>query len=602
MYGQADVVRLLLQAAAMQGEGAAAKLANAADDDGVTALMRAAYSSGAHGHKSRCVEAVLAAGADVKQRDCRGGDALRWGCWDAAALKAERARLRAPAAAQKDARDQAASLEGAGAPDGAARGTAAACTAGPVLVAQAVRNTQLLQGAGTPAEGGLGRRGGRQGQSKGASDDRCTDAGAGGRPHNRAGGPARKRRRTQRCDARAGTGGMGATAGAGCAGLAAAAASTGDCGMAGTADPVPLTVPVLYRALTAGTVDDGRVRVLRCVVQAREGGRNRRGVPVLHATHVHGAVDDAVGTSPAKADPSFSLGRLICSRGDETVLHALAGDAAADARGNGSHELDDEDGAAHGKEADGSKRSRHVHFARWLLRRFGAARLRAGTGVLDVAGGKGSLFAELCGVLNADGGGGRGRDIGGDGEAGDRGAGGNRGSSASDYLYTLVEPAHANPPAALASAVTARGSAGAWAGAGTVCTPHALSVATGGRVQHLPMRFEARLWRAPPPGRSGADAEAEAAVRSRLLSCGVIVGMHADEATEAIIDFALAHGKPFAVVPCCVFPSLFPRRRLRSGQRVAKYGAFLAYLAAKHHGIRIGQLPFAGKNKVLYLC
>lgn len=28
---------------------------------------------------------------------------------------------------------------------------------------------------------------------------------------------------------------------------------------------------------------------------------------------------------------------------------------------------------------------------------------------------------------------------------------------------------------------------------------------------------------------------------------------------EFVVDLAIAHGKPFAVVPCCVFPGDFPR-------------------------------------------
>ena len=31
------------------------------------------------------------------------------------------------------------------------------------------------------------------------------------------------------------------------------------------------------------------------------------------------------------------------------------------------------------------------------------------------------------------------------------------------------------------------------------------------------------------------------------------MGMHPDEATESIVDVALACRKPFAIVPCCVF-------------------------------------------------
>ena len=57
------------------------------------------------------------------------------------------------------------------------------------------------------------------------------------------------------------------------------------------------------------------------------------------------------------------------------------------------------------------------------------------------------------------------------------------------------------------------------------------------------------------------------AVKS-LRQCGLVVGMHADQATEAVVDFALTHGKPFAVVPCCVFPNAFPQRRLPGGAPV----------------------------------
>ena len=35
--------------------------------------------------------------------------------------------------------------------------------------------------------------------------------------------------------------------------------------------------------------------------------------------------------------------------------------------------------------------------------------------------------------------------------------------------------------------------------------------------------------------------------------CTLIIGMHPDEATEEIVDMALSL-KPFAIVPCCVFP------------------------------------------------
>ena len=80
--------------------------------------------------------------------------------------------------------------------------------------------------------------------------------------------------------------------------------------------------------------------------------------------------------------------------------------------------------------------------------------------------------------------------------------------------------------------------------------------------------------------------------------------MHPDEATEPIVDMALAHGKPFAVVPCCVFAREAARagrdRRTPAGEPVATYEQLLDYLAAKDAGIRRAFLGFKGRNAVLF--
>eukprot|EP00927_Polykrikos_kofoidii_P063426 TRINITY_DN58231_c0_g1_i1.p1 TRINITY_DN58231_c0_g1~~TRINITY_DN58231_c0_g1_i1.p1 ORF type:complete len:401 (-),score=55.35 TRINITY_DN58231_c0_g1_i1:37-1239(-) len=94
------------------------------------------------------------------------------------------------------------------------------------------------------------------------------------------------------------------------------------------------------------------------------------------------------------------------------------------------------------------------------------------------------------------------------------------------------------------------------------------------------------------------DGIADTALVSR---CAAIVGMHPDEATDAIFDAALAAGKPFAVVPCCVFPKRFSQRRLRSGGGVTGYAGFLRYLREKDSRIRAVRLPFAGRNVVLFM-
>jgi hypothetical protein len=39
--------------------------------------------------------------------------------------------------------------------------------------------------------------------------------------------------------------------------------------------------------------------------------------------------------------------------------------------------------------------------------------------------------------------------------------------------------------------------------------------------------------------------------------------MHPDQATGSIVEFAMENYKPFAVIPCCVFPRLFPNRFIR---------------------------------------
>ena len=59
---------------------------------------------------------------------------------------------------------------------------------------------------------------------------------------------------------------------------------------------------------------------------------------------------------------------------------------------------------------------------------------------------------------------------------------------------------------------------------------------------------------------------------------------------------ALALRIPFAVAPCCVFPSLFLHRRLK-GRTVSSYPDFVAYLRLKHPSIRVAQLdPHGGER------
>lgn len=112
-----------------------------------------------------------------------------------------------------------------------------------------------------------------------------------------------------------------------------------------------------------------------------------------------------------------------------------------------------------------------------------------------------------------------------------------------------------------------------------------------------------------------------------LQSSSILFGVHADQATEAIVDAALALGKPFAVVPCCVFKAEHRKikvvkktademvvkkgieeeteesRKMEDDMEekvVSTYEELLQYLQAKHPSIQRGELPFFGRNIVLY--
>ena len=95
-------------------------------------------------------------------------------------------------------------------------------------------------------------------------------------------------------------------------------------------------------------------------------------------------------------------------------------------------------------------------------------------------------------------------------------------------------------------------------------------------------------------GMAAAAATVLSAVEARttLSGCSLICGMHPDGATESIVDFALAHGKPFAVVPCCIYYPTPPM----------SYQRFIKYLVAKAppNVIRTCVLDFEGKNVCVY--
>eukprot|EP00957_Ditylum_brightwellii_P095210 7251403-Ditylum_brightwellii.AAC.1 len=86
-----------------------------------------------------------------------------------------------------------------------------------------------------------------------------------------------------------------------------------------------------------------------------------------------------------------------------------------------------------------------------------------------------------------------------------------------------------------------------------------------------------------------------------VRNCSMICGLHPDQATEPIVTLALRLNVPFAILPCCVMPSLFPNRiQKRHGDPVRSYSAFCQYLldmAPEERKFEVAHLPFVGRNK-----
>jgi hypothetical protein len=86
-----------------------------------------------------------------------------------------------------------------------------------------------------------------------------------------------------------------------------------------------------------------------------------------------------------------------------------------------------------------------------------------------------------------------------------------------------------------------------------------------------------------------------------VQTCKLMVGLHPDEATESIVDIAKTYGKPFVVIPCCVFPNFNPHRVLLDPKQnttipVRTHAQFCDYLLTKDTRFRREILSFQGRN------
>mmetsp|Transcript_1860 Transcript_1860/g.2564 ORF Transcript_1860/g.2564 Transcript_1860/m.2564 type:complete len:249 (-) Transcript_1860:51-797(-) len=83
----------------------------------------------------------------------------------------------------------------------------------------------------------------------------------------------------------------------------------------------------------------------------------------------------------------------------------------------------------------------------------------------------------------------------------------------------------------------------------------------------------------------------------------IILGLHADGATEAIVNAALKYNKPFCVVPCCVFPNFFTTRQIEENGKIVpvrSHEQFCKYLALKDPRLKVEKLPFEGRNIAIW--
>ena len=98
---------------------------------------------------------------------------------------------------------------------------------------------------------------------------------------------------------------------------------------------------------------------------------------------------------------------------------------------------------------------------------------------------------------------------------------------------------------------------------------------------------------------SDADGDAH---RMLLENCSAVVALHPDEATGAVVEWAVRAHKPFVVVPCCVYSRLFPERRTSTGGVVSNREELVAWLCAKDPAIRTAELPFSGGANTAVYC
>lgn len=300
-----------------------------------------------------------------------------------------------------------------------------------------------------------------------------------------------------------------------------------------------------------------------------------RGLPRCHFVRAAGTLErlDQEGycLHPQWLEFSNDRGdRLIFSATAVAVPRAASAEPWA-ARSGGDHAVAEQGGTKPKRRPRVQKSNRANRFAKWLVDTFGRGALCAGAGVLDVAGGSGELSYQLA------------------------------------YHYgiptTTIDP---RPPKLSKQQLRQLEYRREWRRLVTqaptksplltqllsewleVTPSHVTALFLGfedvGGPSYAHLAPAATGFPETPVEAEGRGAEHEAQWRESLarfispcgeratllsvdervdllLQCSAIVGLHPDQPTAAITDCAVALGKPWAVIPCCVFPNAFFSRR-----------------------------------------
>ncbi|KAJ3010560.1 UNVERIFIED_CONTAM: hypothetical protein HDU68_002081 [Siphonaria sp. JEL0065] len=91
-------------------------------------------------------------------------------------------------------------------------------------------------------------------------------------------------------------------------------------------------------------------------------------------------------------------------------------------------------------------------------------------------------------------------------------------------------------------------------------------------------------------------------VTDEIRNATLLVGLHPDQATGAIVETAIACNLPFAVIPCCVFKDDFNDRILKNGKPVSTTVDLVDWIKEKKPDgqVKTQFLNFQGKNLVVY--